>query len=236
VVKQLLSISFLFISLYGFTQTPLAETPAQQEVDSLYREDQFYIGLSFNFITERPSDIKNEGFSGGLYFGTLRDMPINKKRTLAIAAGLGYAYNYYGHNLFIGEDYNNQIQYIALNDEYNYRRNRFVTHEIEMPLEFRWRTSTPESYKFWRIYAGVKFGYVYYYSSKLIQGQGGDIILTDIPDFNRLRAGATLSFGHGTFNFQIYYGLNSFFNSDAKINGEDVGMNTIRLGLIFYIL
>ena len=31
---------------------------------------------------------------------------------------------------------------------------------IEMPIEFRWRNSTASSYKFWRIYAGAKLGYV----------------------------------------------------------------------------
>lgn len=208
----------------------------EQEADSLYREDQFYLGLNFNLITERPKGVRSEGFSGGVYFGALRDMPVNKRRNVAIAAGLGYAYNYYGHNLFVGENTSNQITYIPLNNDYSYSRNRFVTHEIEAPIEFRWRTSTPESYKFWRIYAGVKFSYVYYYNTKLILRNGDDIILTDIPDLNRFRTGLTLSFGHSTFNFQIYYGLTPFFNSNAKTESENVGLNTVRIGLIFYIL
>ena len=32
----------------------------------------------------------------------------------------------------------------------------YEQHSIGFPIEFRWRTSTPYSHKFWRIYTGVK--------------------------------------------------------------------------------
>lgn len=226
---------FIFL-LFGCTLLGLAqeETMPPEEIDSLYREDQFYLGLNYNLLIDKPKGIKNEGFSGGIYAGFLRDMPINKRRNVAIAAGFGYAYNYYGHNLFAGQNDTGEMQYIALNSDYSYTRNRFVTHEVEFPLEFRWRTSTPTSYKFWRVYAGVKFSYVFYYNSKYMGEE--TILVANIPDFNRLRAGLTLSLGWNTFNFQAYYGLNPFFNDDAKIDGENVNLNTLRIGIIFYIL
>lgn len=206
----------------------------QEEIDSLYREDQFYLGLNYNLLIDKPEGVKNEGFSGGIYAGFLRDMPVNKRRNVAIAAGFGYAYNYYGHNLFAGENNAGQMQYIVLNNDYGYNRNRFVTHEIEFPIEFRWRTSTASTYKFWRVYAGVKFGYVFYYSNKYM---GNDTIITaDIPEFNRLRAGVTLSLGWNTFNFQAYYGLNPFFDENATIDDKEVGLNSLRIGIVFYIL
>jgi hypothetical protein len=44
-------------------------------------------------------------------------------------------------------------------------KNKFTV--IRVPLEFRWRSSTFESYKFWRIYGGVKFSYLLYDKSVL---------------------------------------------------------------------
>jgi hypothetical protein len=60
-------------------------------VDSLYREDQFYFGF-VQYITETGRGSQSK-FSTGLSAGFLRDMPINKDRTNAIAAGLGFTYN-----------------------------------------------------------------------------------------------------------------------------------------------
>ena len=57
-------------------------------VDSLYREDQFYFGITYNVLNDRPINVSQNSFSTGLNFGFLRDFPINKKRTFAIAPGL----------------------------------------------------------------------------------------------------------------------------------------------------
>lgn len=203
-------------------------------IDSLYREDQFYLGLSFNLITNKPNQISQSGFSGGLQAGFTRDIPLNKRRNIALAAGLGWAINSYSHNLFIGEDTNGQTIFRSLNDDIEYDYSRFTTQLIEAPIEFRWRTSTPETYKFWRIYAGLRLGYIYHFKSSFSQS-GNKMVQTDVPELDRFRMGATFTFGYNTFNFHVYYSLNSLF-PDGELDGERLDVSMFRLGLMFYIL
>ena len=70
-------------------------------VDSLYREDQFYFGITYNINTSVPSGVSALGISGGLQLGYLRDMPINKQRNIAIGIGAGISIDQYGQNLLI---------------------------------------------------------------------------------------------------------------------------------------
>lgn len=226
--------SVLLLPLNSNAQT-LADTSAAT-VDSLYREDQFYLGFTYNILTDMPSNLSSSGFSGGLHLGFIRDFPINKKRNVAIGTGLGWSINSYGQTLFIGEEPNTEESiFLSLEDlDLNYDRNRFTTHSVEMPIQFRWRTSTAESHKFWRVYTGLQLGYIYYFRSNF-QQPGNTVRQTDVAELDRFRLGATFAFGYNTFNFHVYYGLNPFFNEDARVNGEEVGMNALRVGLMFFI-
>lgn len=206
------------------------------EIDSLYREDQIYIGLTFHLLNDLPASVSQSGFSGGFHIGFIRDFPLNERRNIAIGTGLGWSVNSYGQELFIGEDSNGNTIFRDLNElDIVYDTNRFSTQLIEVPIELRWRTSTPESYKFWRVYGGVKFGYIYYFRSNFNQ-EGNQVVQTDVPELDRLRIGTTLNFGYNTFNFHIYYGLNPFFRNAQLKSGTDVGVGTFKLGLMFYIL
>lgn len=203
-------------------------------IDSLYREDQFYAGFHFNLVTNGPSDISQESFSGGINLGFIRDFPLNERRNIAIGAGLGWSINTYGQNLFIGKNEDGSTNFQSLNDEDEYSRNRFTTQLIEAPIEFRWRTSTPETYKFWRIYSGVRLGYMYNFRSRYVDSEE-EIIVNELSELNRFRLGATFTFGYNTFNFQFYYALNPFFK-DASVDGEKIDLSTLKIGLTFYIL
>ncbi len=208
------------------------------EVDSLYREDQIYIGITFNAIGDRPSGITQSGFSGGVHFGVIRDIPFNKRRNFGIGVGLGYSLNTYNHNLIIipGNGANNETVFSTIRNQNAIDRSRFTTHLVEMPFEFRWRTSTPETYKFWRIYAGLRLGYMHYFKSSFENAEGV-VLKENRPDgLERLRLGTSLSFGWNTFNFYLYYSLNSFFDKSVQIEDQLGGFSVVKLGLMFYIL
>jgi len=223
----------LFMSLPSLAQD--SNSPVTKVIDSLYREDQFYIGLTFHLLRDLPESVSQSGFSGGLHLGFIRDFPLNKRRNIGFGAGLGWSGNSFGQELFIGEDSNNNTVFRNLNSEgIDYNSNRFTTQLIEVPIEFRWRTSTPDSHKFWRVYTGLRLGYVYYFQSTFKQG-GNQVIQTDVPELNRFRIGTTLSFGYNTFNLHLYYSLNPFFK-DAKLGNSDIGITTFKVGLMFYIL
>lgn len=203
--------------------------------DLKYREDQLYIGVTFNFLNDLPSDSRQSGFSGGFHTGFIRDIPFNKKRNIGMGVGLGLSINSFRTNLLISqtEDGNSLFQ-VLKKDEFDYDVNRFSTYLVEMPIQFRWRTSSAESFRFWRIYTGLQLGYAYYFHSKF--KQPGKNIQVSKPDaLNRLRYGVNFTFGYNTFNFTVYYSLNSIFDGNT-IDGDPVGLSTFKVGLMFYIL
>lgn len=204
-------------------------------VDSLYREDQFYIGVTYNLLQKSPNGLSQNGFSGGYHLGFIRDMPINEERNLSFGLGLGLSLNSYNQNLLINRNNVGDITFNIIEDNNTFTKNKFSQYLVEIPFEFRWRTSTPISYKFWRIYTGFKLGYVFAHTTKY-KGDLGTIKYSDINDFENLQYGITLSVGYNTWNIHCYYLLNPIFSDYAQSNGENIDMRAIKIGLIFYIL
>ncbi|WP_290698796.1 porin family protein [Lacinutrix sp.] len=225
---------FCFATSFSYSQEELSES--FQEIDSLYKEDQFYFGFTYNLIGKKPSGLSQSGFSGGFHFGYTKDMPINKKRNKAIGIGLGLSLNSFNQNLLISEDVKGDALFQIIDDtEITVTKNKFTTYLVEMPIEYRWRTSTATDYKFWRIYTGFKLGYVFANSSKF-EGTPENASIKNISAINNLQYGLTLGAGYNTWNFYLYYTLNPIFNDSAKIEGEVIDANAIKIGLIFYIL
>lgn len=202
------------------------------ELDSLYREDQFYVSVTYNTLINLPRNVSQNSFSPGLHLGFVRDFPLNKRRNIAIALGLGYSFNSYNHNIRISES--NPSIYTIINNS-NFVKNNFSLHLLEVPFEFRWRTSSIESYKFWRIYTGFKLGYIV--GSKSVYNDGLESIkMKNLTDLNKLQYGITMSVGYNTWNGFIYYGLNPVFNEVSTADLQSIDMSTLKIGLIFYIL
>jgi hypothetical protein len=162
-------------------------------------------------------------------------MPINERRNLAIGLGLGLSANSYNQNILISQTGNTISYEIYDGNEFNVTKNKFTTYLFEVPLEIRWRTSTPAEYNFWRIYGGIKFGYLLYNQSKFRSDQT-NIDVSNNSDFENIQYGLTLSLGYATWNFYVYYGLNPIFNQNATLDGETIELSTIKLGLMFYML
>ena len=209
---------FLWIPFFCFSQEikPI-------EIDSLYREDQFYSSLSYNLIQNRPDGFKQFSFSPGISFGVLRDIPISKNRHWAIAPGIGYSYN--NIKQFINSE---EIVGATENTSSENIRTTITSHSVDFPLELRWRNSTPNSHSFWRIYTGLKTSYVF--NSKLKLETTTESSKESISDeINRWQYGAYISVGFNTWNPYIYYGLNPIFKEGSK-------MSNFNVGFIFYIL
>jgi len=224
------------ISFFGaFSQE---EKPPKIEpivkIDSLYREDQFYISITYNLLSQIPQGLRQDKFSAGLSAGFLRDMPLNKKRTIAIAAGLGLSYQNYFQNLTISQGQDGARIY-GVNDYNEFVSNRYRQYLVDLPIEFRWRNSTFDSYKFWRIYAGVKLSYVFSSRSVLDDGET-TYRINNNPDINKFQYGPYISAGYNTWNVYFYYGLNPLFKDVKTVNGQDLAVKTMNIGLIFYIL
>lgn len=199
-MRIIFSCLFLLTFFNSFAQEDVKpEIKPVIKIDSLYREDQFYFSVTYNMFTDIPVDFKQNKFSLGLSGGFLRDMPVNKSRTVAIAAGLGLSYQNYYQNLTISNDGSGSIIY-GVNDYGQFVSNRYRQYSVDLPIEFRWRNSTYESTKFWRIYGGVKLSYVFrmhrllmmvkkHIKSRIIQ------VLTNFSTGHILQQDTT----HGTF-------------------------------------
>lgn len=225
---------FSFIVFFLCVLFSFAQEDNFKEVDSLYKEDQFYAGITYNLLDKKVENLNQSGFSLGFHLGFIKDMPINLNRNIAIGIGLGYSANSFNQNLLINKSSTNDFEYI-ISDEQTFTKNKFSIHLLEVPVEFRWRTSTPTDYAFWRIYTGFKFGYVIANTSKY-EGDLGRIKYTNNDDFNKFQYGLTLSAGYNTWNLHLYYALNPIFSNDVEINNEHLDISAVKIGLIFYIL
>lgn len=226
---------FLFlVVLPVFSQEKVnTENAPKAKIDSLYREDQFYFSFTINTLRNKPDGLTENKFSSGFSTGFLRDFPINEKRTFAIAPGLGFTFNNFNQNLAITES-NGIPVYTIIDSDTEFRKNRFSQFLVDVPIEFRWRTSTFESHKFWRIYGGLKLSYLIYDKS-VYEDELGKIVVTNNKDFDKFQYGTYISAGYNTINVYAYYGLNSLFKS-AKTSTESVDMNSLNIGIVFYIL
>jgi hypothetical protein len=224
-VKYILGPFFILSSFFVFSQDD-KKTP----VDSLYREDQMYVALSLNLVQQRPAGFSQHSLSSGVSFGFLRDMPINKKRTWAIAAGLGYSYANLKNNIKVDNTTSN-IMYSIDND---FDKNKLVFHELELPIEIRWRNSTFESHKFWRIYTGFKVSYLFASKSEY-KSSLETLIVKNNSHLSKIKYGTYLSVGNNTGNIYAFYALSPLFNN-VQLNDKRLDLSSFNIGLVFYIL
>ena len=219
---------FLLFSMVAIYSN--AQVANDSIANTRYFEDQFYIGLSYNFILNPPEGSSQRNLSYGLQAGVIKDIPLNRSGTKAIGIGAGLALNSYYSNL-VANLSDNVISY-SIDDDIT--RSKLETHLLEFPLEFRWRNSTIDEYKFWRIYGGIKAAYIVGARSKFDSEEISEGFKN--TDLAKFQYGLTLSFGYNTFNLHAYYALTELFNGDASVNGEVLQYKPLRIGLVFYIL
>ena len=219
-MRLFVSLFVLFNMTIGFSQS---ET--KPVVDSLFREDQFYVSISYNFLQNKPDNFSQYSFSTGLSAGFLRDFPISDNRHWAIAPGIGYSFNDLKQNIDFSSISNSTDTEIV--------KSRIILHYVDFPLELRWRNATPDSHKFWRIYGGFMASYLINGKFKYEGSFGsGTENINDL--LNKFQYATYLTFGFNTWNAYIHYGLNPFFDKNKTTTENNV--TTLKIGLIFYIL
>ncbi|MCG2461530.1 PorT family protein [Flavobacteriaceae bacterium F89] len=228
-MQRILLLIFLGMPFWSLAQNQLNTTA----VDSLYREDQFYIGANYNFLFNKPSGVTQRNLSYGLSMGFIRDIPLNRSRNVGLGIGLGYSLDTYYTNLLASETGQGTVYSIL--EGGTFKRNKLEYHLVQIPLEFRWRTSTPTDFKFWRIYTGVVVGYVFASRSKFVSNT--EKIGFSNGDSRNFQYGLSFNFGYGTWNIHLYYALNPLLNDGVVTDkGEAIKMKPLQLGLVFYIL
>jgi len=219
-------IYILLFSILSYSQI--------NEVDDKYREDQIYFGVFYNSLINSPTDFNQNKFSSSINLGFIRDIPLNKTRNFGIGLGLGYSNSSFHNNLKFS-NINNQLDVKIVSDLDSFTKNKWVLNELEFPFEIRWRTSTPENYKFWRIYFGLKTSYII--SSKVkYESSSNNQTIRNLP-FNNFQSGFTLNAGNNTWNLGVYLGLQPLFDKEFTKNHINIkNIKQFKVGLIFYIL
>ena len=120
-----------------------------------YAEDQLYFLISYNQLFDQPAQVKGSGFSYGLSTGFIKDIILNKQGSFSIGLGVGYNFDSFNHGLRVSE-VNGEVTFEVDN---SLTSNKLTFHNLEFLFEIRWRNSTANKYRFWRIYAGVKASY-----------------------------------------------------------------------------
>ena len=157
----------------------------------------------------------------------MRDIPLNDNGRIAIGLGIGYAYNRLISNLNLVSDDDQLIFSIKGDDE-----NSQTYSSLVIPLSFRVRTSTPDRTDFWRVYGGMK--YMYNFGENYRPFFGKSLQSDFIKNNNTV---VFLGMGYNTWNIYFEHDLNSIYQSEVKFsNGKYPHLQTIKLGLIFYIL
>ena len=194
-------------------------------VDDKYLEDQIYLNLTYISLLNTPPPVSQSGFSFGLGGGFIKDIPLNARRNVALAAGLGYGFNNYYFNIRFNQGTEEEPETVVLN-------NKFMLHMLELPIELRFRTSTAKNYRFWRFYPGFKISYVF--GENLSLGRNEDFDSGDVVENEKLLYGLTFSGGFNKWNIHVYYGLNDLLTNKPD-NEYQFGINDFRIGLVFYV-
>lgn len=220
---------FLFLFLYCLSGQVIGQKDSLQLGDR-YSEDQLYFLISYNQLFDQPSQLSGSGFSYGLSGGFIKDISINKQGTVALGLGIGYNFDSFNHGLKVTE-VNNEVTFEVDN---TLTSNKLNIHNLEFPLEIRWRNSDAQTFSFWRVYAGVKASYNLSNSFEFDDGTQNQAY-KNVSRFNDWQFGLTLSLGYNALTAHVYYGLNPILEN-STIGTTDISTKIIRIGLIFYWL
>jgi hypothetical protein len=219
----------IFLFLIAYSLPSVAQKDSLQLGDR-YAEDQLYMIVSYNQLFNQPAMVKGSGFSYGLSTGFMKDLILNKQGSISVALGVGYNFDLLNHGLTISEENNN----ITFQVDNLGATNKLLLHNLEFPFELRWRGSDAQTYKFWRVYMGVKASYNLSNNFKFTN-ETDSFSYRNVSSYNTWQYGLTLSVGYDVFAAHVYYGLNPILK-DTSLGTADISSKIMRIGLIFYLL
>lgn len=225
-MKKVIFIFLAFSSLVTFSQRD--SLPSGHR----YAEDQLYITITYNQFFKRPIGIGGSDFSYGFSGGFIKDFILNKRGSFAFALGVGYNFDFLNHKLKIEELNGATVAGNANAIDNNEAR----IHNLEFPVEIRFRSSNTNIYEFWRFYMGVKFSYNIANKFEYLDANTNSTVgYTNVSLYKKLQYGLTFSGGYGPVNLYFYYQLTPMFEN-LNYNNSSVDTALLKFGIIFYIL
>ena len=198
----------------------------QENKNLNYKEDQIYFNFNFDFQLKSIENYQQNGFSRSFNIGLLKDISLNEKGNKALAFGLGYGFSRLVSNLDVAENLNFIIQSDSA------LRNRLSYHSIQFPVELRLRTSTLESFAFWRVYLGYRLNYNFSAKYKPFFGRETEL-KNQVSEFSH---SLSLSLGFDTWNIRFETGLSPVIKISSNSNNINNNFYVSSIGLVFYLL
>jgi hypothetical protein len=162
----------------------------------------------------------------------IRDLPLNRKANKALGVGLGYGYMRMTNNVAV-RNYSGSYVYTIPTADESSLRNVYSFHQLQIPLELRWRTSSLTSYSFWRIYLGYRLSYQF--GANHNPFFGSKFRLTD--QIRPWQHGVSLAVGYNTWNIRVSYDFFPVLKDDLRTTRNVFPrFNALQIGLIFYLL
>ena len=225
----------LFLLLSAFSAAQEAN-PDDQSNSEFYREDQFYIAISYDVLSEVPQSVATRGLIGGVQLGFIRDWPLTRQGNWSLGTGVGLGYDRLGQNIVAQSNSGEVPAWTIEQSPSAIEANSLQITTLEVPLEIRWRTSDAQTYKFWRMYVGAKWSQ-YLDAKTVFKSPDTAVTLTDLPQLRKGIWYATLAFGYGIFNAQVQWGLTPLLiDVRDSVTQQSIGLRPIKLGIMFYIL
>ncbi len=195
-----------------------------------YADDQLYLNIAYSQLIDQPKRIANTNFSYSLSGGFIKDIILNSSGTFSIAGGLGIGRDFFNHTLKI-EEIKDRTVFSNATSSTNHK---ISIVNLELPIQIRWRTSSANKYKFWRIYGGVAF--LYNLNNTIRFTKDNEIIeYKNISSFKKWQYGATIAAGYDRFNINVFYGLTPMYRN-ATLNGNNIDTKVLKLGLVLFFL
>jgi len=195
-----------------------------------YADDQLYLNIYYSQLIDQPKGIDNNNFSYSLSGGFIKDIILNNSGTFSVASGVGIGRDFFNHTLKIEEIKDVSI-FLNATSSTGHKMNIV---NLELPIQIRWRTSSANKYKFWRIYGGVTI--LYNLNNTISFTENNETIeYKNISSFKKWQYGATLTAGYDRFNLNVFYGLTPMFGN-ATLNGNSINTKVLKLGLVLFFL
>ncbi len=163
--------------------------------------------------------------------GFLRDFPLTQKGNKAIALGFGYGHLRLINNINVEKSLAGYTY--SLPEAQRALRNVFSYHQLQLPVELRWRNSTLSDYAFWRVYLGYRFSYQF--GAQYDPFFGPKIRLKQ--QLSPWQHSLGLALGFNTWNLRVDYSFTPLLKKSIETStGRSLTIFPVQVGLIFYLL
>ncbi|MFT7614107.1 MAG: hypothetical protein ACI9J3_003089 [Parvicellaceae bacterium] len=233
-MKLLICSILMILSSTSFSQGLFEYFKLTADDDGPEKFDRIAVDINWDSWLGAPVDIKTGNYSIGVNAYWYKDIPLNKKSTIAFAFGLGFGSHNVHHNgqlLNLDSAGNNFTGLYPLSQGTAWKKNKFTANYFDIPIELRFRNmyiqpkNEGANFKKIRIYPGFKFGVMVNNHTKW-RDDNIKYKVYNLKNVLKYRYGATVRVAFNKIAFSAFYSLSPLFEK-----GKGQEMYPISIGV-----